>query len=220
VVTDIRLYRDGVADALRRLRDVELAVTAATGPAAVVACRRNECDVVLVDVALPRCIETIQALLVARPSTRVVALGVPDDGPEVVAVAEAGIVGYVSRDASIDEVGEALRSVMRGEAVCSGRVAAGLLRHIALQARSRPGGDSRVQLTPREREVVRLLGSGMANKEIARALDLQLSTVKNHVHNVLAKYGAHGRGDVMVEGHGRADELVGADRAPSATSAD
>jgi two-component system, NarL family, nitrate/nitrite response regulator NarL len=196
VVTDIRLYRDGVADALRRLPDVELAVTAATGPAAVVACRRHECDIVLVDVALPRCTETIQALLTARPAARVVALGVPDDGPEVVQVAEAGIAGYVSREASIEEVGEALRSVMRGEAVCSGRVAAGLLRHIALQARSRPVHASRAQLTPREREVVRLLESGMANKEIARALDLRLSTVKNHVHNVLAKYGAHGRGEV------------------------
>jgi two-component system, NarL family, nitrate/nitrite response regulator NarL len=210
VVTDIRLYRDGVADALRRLPDVERAVTAATGSAAVVAARRNECDVVLVDVGLPRCIEAIEALLTARPAVKVVALGVPDDGPEVVAVAEAGIVGYVSREASIEEVGEALRGVMRGEAVCSGKVAAGLLRHIALQARSRHTSGSRVQLTPREREVVRLLASGMANKEIARALDLRLSTVKNHVHNVLTKYGAQGRADVM----------VGADQAPLPLSAD
>ncbi len=200
VVSEIRLYRDGVAEALRRFPDVELAETAATGPAAVVAARRHECDVVLLDVALERCTEMIQALLTARPAVKVVALGVPDDGPEVVAVAEAGIAGYVSREASIDEVGEALRGVLRGEAVCSGKVAAGLLRHIALQARSRHSTENGVQLTPREREVVRLLESGMANKEIARALDLRLSTVKNHVHNVLAKYGAHGRADVMVGG--------------------
>jgi two-component system, NarL family, nitrate/nitrite response regulator NarL len=196
VVTEIRLYRDGVADALRRLDDVELVVTAATGPDAVVAARRGECDVVLVDVSLTGCTETVEALLTARPQVKVVALGVPDEGPQVVAVAEAGIAGYVSREASVDEVGEALRGVMRGEAACSGKVAAGLLRHIQLQARSRPVGETSVHLTPRERDVARLLQSGMANKEIARALDLRLSTVKNHVHNVLAKYGASGRGEV------------------------
>ena len=196
VVTEIRLYRDGVADALRRLGDVELVVTAATGHEAVVAARRSEVDVVLVDVSMTGCTETVQALTTARPTVKVVALGVLDDGPEVVAVAEAGIAGYVSREATVEEVGEALRSVMRGEAACSGRVAAGLLRHIALQARARPVTDAAVQLTPRERDVARLLESGMANKEIARALDLRLSTVKNHVHNVLAKYGAHGRGEV------------------------
>lgn len=198
VVTEIRLYRDGVAEALGRLDDVELAATAATGPAAVVAARRSECDVVLVDMALTDCTGTVQALLAARRQLKVVALGVPEDGPEVVAVAEAGIAGYVSREATIQEVGEALRGALRGEAPLSGKVAAGLLRHIARQAQSRRSVEVPLQLTPREREVLCLLESGLTNKEIARALDLQLSTVKNHVHNVLAKYGAGGRADVAV----------------------
>lgn len=198
VVTEIRLYRDGVAEALRRLDDVELAAAAATGPAAVVAARRIECDVVLVDMALTDSTVTVQALLAARPQLKVVALGVPEDGPEVVAVAEAGIAGYVSREATIQDVGEALRCALRGEAALSGRVAAGLLRHIARQAQSRRSVEVPLHLTPREREVLCLLESGLTNKEIARALDLQLSTVKNHVHNVLAKCGAAGRGDVGV----------------------
>lgn len=198
VVTEIRLYREGVAEALRRLDDVELAATAATGPAAVVAARRTECDVVLVDMALTDSTGTVQALLAARPQLKVVALGVPEDGPEVVAVAEAGIAGYVSREATIQDVGEALRGALRGEAALSGKVAAGLLRHIARQAQSRRSVEVPLQLTPREHEVLCLLESGLTNKEIARALDLQLSTVKNHVHNVLAKYGAAGRGDVGV----------------------
>jgi DNA-binding NarL/FixJ family response regulator len=183
---------------LRRLDGVELAATAATGPTAVVAARRNECDVVLVDMALTDSTGTVQALLAARPQLKVVALGVPEDGPEVVAVAEAGIAGYVSREATIQEVGEALSGALRGEAALSGKVAAGLLRHIARQAQSRRTLEVPLQLTPREREVLTLLESGLTNKEIARALDLQLSTVKNHVHNVLAKYGAAGRADVAV----------------------
>lgn len=198
VVTEIRLYRDGVAEALRRLDDVELAAAAATGSAAVVAARRLECDVVLVDMALTDSTGTVQALLAARPQLKVVALGVPEDGPQVVAVAEAGVAGYVSREATIQDVGEALRCALRGEAALSGKVAAGLLRHIERQARSRGSVEIPLQLTPREREVLCLLERGLTNKEIALALDLQLSTVKNHVHNVLAKCGAAGRGDVGV----------------------
>jgi DNA-binding NarL/FixJ family response regulator len=195
-VTEIRLYRDGVAEALRRLDGVETAVTAATGAAAVLTARRSECDVVLLDMALSDSTSVVEALLAARPGVKVVALGVPDDGPEIVACAEAGVSGYVSREASLAELAEALRSALRGEAPVPGRVAAGLLRHIAGQARTRRPGGAALHLTPRERDVLTLMENGMTNRQIARALDLQVSTVKNHVHNVLTKYGVAGRADV------------------------
>ncbi|MFZ0835734.1 MAG: response regulator transcription factor [Mycobacterium sp.] len=197
VVTEIRLYRDGVAEALRRRDDVELVVTAATGPAAILTARRAECDVVLLDMAVADSTQIVASLLTARPALKVVALGVPEDGPEVVACAEAGICGYVSRDASLLELAEALRIAIRGEAPVSGKVAAGLLKHIAFHARMQQHtrGIAR-QLTPREREVLQLVQSGMTNPQIARALDLQLSTVKNHVHNVLTKFGVARRAEV------------------------
>lgn len=197
VVTEIRLYRDGVAEALRRLLDVEQAATAATGAAAVVTARRTDCNVVLIDMSMTDSAATVQALLAARPSIKVVALGVPDEGPEVVACAELGIAGYVPREASLEELGDALRCALRGDAPCSSKVAASLIRHIALQARSRPMDGRPMQLTRRERDVVRLLESGLTNKEISSALDIQLSTVKNHVHNLLAKFGASGRAEVV-----------------------
>ncbi len=196
VVTEIRLYREGVASALRRLPDVELAAEAESAAAAVVAARRDELDVVLLDMTLADTARIVRALLVARPNARVVALGVPEDGPEVVACAEAGISGYVSRDASLDEVAEALRCTLRGEAPCSARVAAGLLKHIAQHARLQGTGPSAAHLTPREADVLRLVETGLTNKQIARSLDLQLSTVKNHVHHILAKYGASRRSEL------------------------
>jgi len=207
VVTEIRLYRDGVAEALRRLDDVELAVTAATGPAAVMTARRTDCDVVLLDMAVRDSTQLVAALLTARPGLKVVALGVPEDSPEVVTCAEAGICGYVSREATLAELGDALRCALRGEAPVTAKVAAGLLRHIAFQARTRRGGHLPQQLTPREREVMELLESGMTNRQIARALDLQVSTVKNHVHNVLTKCGVTGRAEVAAaHGHARPAE--------------
>lgn len=195
VVTEIRLYRDGVAEVLRNLPDIGEAFTAASGAEAVVAAHEG-CDVVLMDMSLPGCAQTVEAVLAARPSIKVVALGVPDAGPEVVAFAEAGISGYISRDATLEQLGDALRAVLRGEAACSGKVAAVLMRHIALQARGHRSRVAPPGLTPREGEVLRLLQTGMSNKQIARSLDLQLSTVKNHVHSLLAKYGVAGRGEV------------------------
>lgn len=196
VVTEIRLYREGVAEALRRLEDVEVALTADNIATAVVASRQAEVDVVLLDMTLPDTTRAARSLLAARPFLKVVALAAPDEEPAVVACAEAGIAGYVSRDATLDDLATALRCTMRGEAPCSARVAASLLHHIAHQARARGHAPLPLQLTPREREVLPLLESGLSNKQIARALDLQLSTVKNHVHNILAKHGATGRVDL------------------------
>lgn len=198
VVAEIRLYREGVALALSRLDDVRQTTTAADAAAAVAAVRQTDCDVALVDMSIPDSIATARALLTARPSLRVVALGVLDDGPELITGAQAGISGYVSREASLDELAAALRCVLRGEAAVSGRMAAGLLRHIARGGgTATEGGGAQHPLTRRECEVLALLEAGMTNKEIARALDLQLSTVKNHVHNILAKSGASGRGAVV-----------------------
>jgi DNA-binding NarL/FixJ family response regulator len=205
VITEIRLYRDGVAEALRGLDDVEMVVTAATGAAAALTARRGETDVALLDMALPDSTQTVVSLLTARSDLKVVALGVPEDGPEVVACAEAGICGYISREATLTEVGEALRCAARGEAPVSGRVAAGLLRHIAINARAyravNTAADTATVLTPRERQVVQLIQSGMTNRQIARTLDLQLSTVKNHVHNVLSKCGIERRAEVLATAH-------------------
>lgn len=198
VVTEIRLYRDGVAAALCANDDIA-AVTAATGRAAVVAARHHEVEVVLLDLTMADWLGTTRSMLSARPALKIVVLGATDEGPELVQAAEAGVAGYVSRDASLSDLVEAVRCAHRGEAPCPSTVAAGLLRHIALQARARHVVDAPVRLTPRERDVLRLLQSGLSNKEIARALDLQVSTVKNHVHNVLGKYGVHDREEVLQE---------------------
>jgi two-component system nitrate/nitrite response regulator NarL len=195
VVADIRLYREGVALALSRLDDVSETTTAADAAAAVLAVREKDCDVALVDMSIADSVAMARALLAARPFIKVVALGVLDDGPEIITCAQAGISGYVSRDATLEELAGALRCVLRGEAAVSARMAAGLLRQIAHDA-ARITGAPRYPLTRRECEVLSLLEAGMTNKEIARALDLQLSTVKNHVHSLLAKSGARGRSAV------------------------
>ena len=183
---------------MRHLPDVESVASAATACAAVLAAKRAACDVILLDMALEDGSALVAALISANPDVKVVALGVAEDGPEVIACAEAGVAGYITRDASLVEVGEALRTTARGEAPVPGRVAAGLLRHIAMNASARSRFlTAGSPLTPREREIAQLMHSGLTNRQIARSLNLQLSTVKNHVHNVLSKFGVDSRVDVQ-----------------------
>ncbi|MHA0287618.1 LuxR C-terminal-related transcriptional regulator [Mycobacterium sp. C3-094] len=198
VVAEIRLYREGVAQGLRALPEVQHVATAANGALAVAAAQRSQCDVVLLDMAIDSGIQTAVALLTARPSVRVIALGVREEGPDVVACAETGVSGYVSRDASFDDLASAIRAAMRGEVSCSAKIAAGLIRHIALHARSHRVSGIGDTLTRREREVLLLIQADMSNKEIARTLGIELSTVKNHVHRLLTKLGVSGRRELAL----------------------
>lgn len=197
MVAEIRLYRDGLAEALQRLPEVEEAVTADAGAAAVLAARRCRCEVVLLDMSVRDSTATARSLLTALPSTLILALGVPEQASHVVACAEAGIAGYVCRSASMDDLVAAFRGMLRGEAVCSARVTAGLLRHIAAQANGRRAASQPPLLTERERDVLALIRGGLSNKEIAGALCISVSTVKNHVHNVLSKLGVGARADAV-----------------------
>lgn len=205
VVAEIRLYRDGLAEALRRLPEVEGAVTADNGHSAVLAARTYGCDVVLLDMSVLDSAATARSLLTSMPSIKILALAVPDHESHVVACAEAGIAGYVARDASMQELVQALRSVLRGEAVCSARVTAGLLRHIAMQANARRASLVPPQLTRREQDVLTLIGGGLSNKEIARSLSIDISTVKNHVHNLLSKLGVACRAEAVLALNGLVD---------------
>src|SRR5439155_827652 len=107
-----------------------------------------------------------------------------------------------AREASIDDLVTVIESVARGEAICSPRVAAGLLRRVAALAAGHGGDLPRAQLTNREREIVRLIDNGLSNKEIARALGIEVATVKNHVHNILEKLQVHRRGEAAARVRG------------------
>jgi DNA-binding NarL/FixJ family response regulator len=124
----------------------------------------------------------------------VVGIAVPDGEDDVIACAEAGLSGYVTRTDSIAATVEAIESVARGELVTTPRMAAALLQRVRNLATSAPAPGA-VRLTPREREIADLLGDGHSNKAIAQRLHIEPTTVKNHVHNILAKLGVSRRAD-------------------------
>jgi DNA-binding NarL/FixJ family response regulator len=187
IVAEIRLYREGLADMLRAEPGVDVVGTAAGADEAVRALRERHHDVVLVDVGLPDNAWLVRALLAAVPGTRIVALAVPEVEDSVVACAEAGVAGFVTREGSVEDVVAAVEAVARGETLCSPRMAASLFQRIATLALERSPQSIESRLTARELEILDLIDQGLSNKEIARRLTIELSTVKNHVHNILEK---------------------------------
>jgi DNA-binding NarL/FixJ family response regulator len=175
----VRAELDGVHEVVGEAGDVATAVARirATAP-----------DVVLLDVHLPGGggQEVIAQVLAAEPGTRFLALSVSDAPDDVIAVIRAGARGYVTKSISGADLAAAIERVAAGDAVFSPRLAGFVLD--AFSGRTEPSADPDLdQLTPREREVLRLIARGYTYKEIAGELVLSVKTIETHVSAVLRK---------------------------------
>jgi DNA-binding NarL/FixJ family response regulator len=128
------------------------------------------------------------------PETRVVVFGMQENPEELFRSIRAGAVGFLLSDASATELVSAVRSVVRGEAVCPARLSLTLFTYVARQA-SVPNPKLRAMhgLTRREQQLLPLIAQGLTNKEIASYLGLSEQTVKNHIHRILRKSGSEDR---------------------------
>lgn len=212
VVADIGIYREGLAEALGRRQGLAVVGTAATAAEAVVRARELSPDVVLLHLAGEDGVGAVRALVAAAATARVVALAVPEAERHVIAYAEAGAAGYVTLEDSLDELVVVIESVVRGEMPCSPRVAASLLRRLSVLG-ARPAGPTSpdAHLTAREIQILALLQRGLSNKQIARQLVIELSTVKNHVHRILQKLQVSDRAEAAAWGRSQVPAAPRAD---------
>lgn len=190
ILSDIRFFREGLAEILTREGKFAAIGLAANIAEALAAAADAAPPVILIDVALPDGLAAASRLRNLSPQPQIVALALAETEPAVIAWAEAGVSGYVPRSAALSELMVLLEGIMRGEQACSGNIAAGLLRWISQSPRRAEQHAVTAEpssLTLREEQVVRLIGAGLSNKEIARQLKIGLGTTKSHVHNVLGK---------------------------------
>jgi two-component system, NarL family, nitrate/nitrite response regulator NarL len=194
VVSDTRLYCEGLALSLARVDRVAV-VGAADSLASALACiEEKDPDVVLLDFAMRDALALPQAIAASRMRVKVVAFSVADTEDEVCECAEAGIAGYVARSGSKEDLIAAVENAVRGEVVCSPRAAASLFRRLAAHVQTTRQRPAQAPLTGREQDIIALIDRGLSNKEIARQLKISLPTVKNHVHNILEKLQVRRRG--------------------------
>jgi len=193
IVSHVRLYRDGIEQALSGRVSLSVVATSRDLKDAVRDASRMLPDVLLLDVALPCAVSLIHALRQLQSPPKIVVLALNDTEEEVIACIRAGISGYVSPEGSLEDLLAVVDSVMHEEMLCPPRITAALAKSLAGTAAATP---SLTLLTFREREVMDLVDRGWSNKQIAQQLHITLATVKNHIHHVLRKVGVRSRREV------------------------
>jgi DNA-binding NarL/FixJ family response regulator len=192
----VSLYCEGLACLLAREEDVEVVGVGLSRHEIVARVTELDPDVVLLDPTLPEGMETIRELALSL-EMRVIALGCPENDIETIACAEAGVSGFLTPDASISDLIATIHGASEGELLCSPKLAGVLLRRVTALAASRSGDAPPSPLTMRELQVVRLIDAGLSNKQIATTLEIELSTVKHHVHHILEKLEVERRGEAV-----------------------
>jgi DNA-binding NarL/FixJ family response regulator len=189
VVDDHAVFRSGVKTELAGAVDVVGEAADVAGAVEVIT--RLSPDVVLLDVHLPGGggVEVLRQVHADRPEIKFLALSVSDAAEDVVGVIRGGARGYVTKTVTGAELVEAITRVASGDAVFSPRLAGFVLDAFAHEPSAMPtSGDPDLdQLSPREREVLRLIARGYTYREAARELVLSVKTIETHVSNVLRK---------------------------------
>jgi DNA-binding NarL/FixJ family response regulator len=188
---DHPVVRQGLRTFLESRPGIEVVGEAGDGDTAVTEVERLRPDVVLMDLVMPGGggLSAIRRMREQAPDTRVVVLTSFASDDQVIPAVQAGAAGYLLKDVEPSGLESAIRLVHDGEALLDPQVAGQVMEQVAHPA---PGGDL-ASLTPREREVLELLGRGMSNRELADTLVVSEKTVKTHVSSILMKLGVHDR---------------------------
>jgi DNA-binding NarL/FixJ family response regulator len=198
IADDQPLARAGFKAVLEATGAITVIAEAANGEQAVTQARAHDPDVVLMDIRMPN-MDGIEATL-RMPNQKVLILTTFGLDEYIIEALRAGASGFLLKDAPVDELIRAVRTVAGGEAQLSPAVTKRLLDQVARRLPAAVHRDSGAiaNLTEREREVLRLLAGGMSNAEIAAALVVSEPTVKSHVSNVLQKLGLRDRVQAVI----------------------
>ncbi|MGC1617963.1 MAG: response regulator transcription factor [Candidatus Acidiferrum sp.] len=197
IAAENRLRREALARMLMKRGDMDVVGLNCTGPFRVEKLLEEKPDILLLTSggSLAEDVHLIRQVRLMAPSVRILLVGMTEEETEFVQYVRAGVQGYLPRDASSEDVLEAMHAVHAGEAVCPGPLCALLFRFFEREATSldSPLIQPRLGLTRREQQIVPLIAQGLTNKEIANKFCLSEQTVKNHLYRMKHKVGADDR---------------------------
>lgn len=196
VVVWARHYREGLLHVLRVRQDYAIEEIAPGDEAALHRLLEKPPDIVLLDLPPIELTSLVCRLHASNPSLKLIALNREGTEDELLALFEAGLTGFVPAEATSSDVVEIVDAALRGEFHCPPRIATALIRRLSESAPGRRmSGET--ALTPRELQVLALAEQGLTNKGIGERLGISPATVKNHMHNALAKLSAHRRTEAV-----------------------
>jgi DNA-binding NarL/FixJ family response regulator len=191
VATGVRAYREGLPRVLQGAEGIALVGIAASAEQVVEQTCKLLPSVVLLDIQMAKCLAIEKQSAGTPRICGAVILGTPEVYADVAACLPAEVLAFVAGDATVADLLSAIRLAGRGDNAVTSAPRTALasipIRHPSAIA----------HLTDREMEILKLMQQGLPNKSISRQLGIELSTTKNHVHSILAKLGAHNRGEAI-----------------------
>lgn len=199
LVDDHTLFRQGVKTLLAAESDIEIVGEAANGSEAVEQANQLRPDIVLMDIGMPgpSSFETTRQIRKARPETKVLLLTMYDDEDYLVEGMEVGATGYVLKDSPAPQLVAAIRDVSRGGSFLSPRMLSQLVDDFRTRIKSTDRLPRFATLTPREKEVLKMLAEGSSVKEVACQLNLSVKTVEAHKFNLMRKLDIHNKAQLV-----------------------
>ncbi len=200
---DQRLVRESLGTLLGLLPGIEMVASASDGEEALALAEEHSPDVVLMDLRMPRLdgIEATRQLRQRQPTVRVIALTTYADDESVLGALRAGARGYLTKDASSEDIRAAILTVAAGEAALDPSVQHHVVAALAAAGERAAGAAAEPELpddlTPREAEVLALIAEGLSNAEIAERLFVSPTTVKSHINHVFTKAGLRDRAQAI-----------------------
>jgi DNA-binding NarL/FixJ family response regulator len=200
IADDHELARAGLRSMLESDRGLALVGEATNGAEAVALCKELTPDLALLDIRMPEMDGLAATRLIRQvsPGTRVLIVTTHEVPDYLLVALKAGAAGYLLKDVTRHDLLATIRRVLRGESVLSGEIATRTLQQITSQ-QARPDGMTPERLTPRERDVLKLVVEGQTNRQIAGQLSLSIGTVKIHVEHIIAKLGVSDRTQAAVQ---------------------
>ena len=199
IVDDHPIVRQGLATVLDQQEDLIVVGQAIDGVGAVAQAQELLSDIILMDLQMPQMdgVEAIRRIIGERTGSRIIILTTYATDEYIFSGIEAGAQGYLLKDSPPDEVVTAIRTVHQGDSMIQPRVASRLLDRLGQLSHAHP---PETLLSVREIEVLQVMATGAANKEIANQLQIGQSTVKTHIVRIFNKLGVNGRLEAVSEG--------------------
>lgn len=203
LIEDNRLVREGISVLLNQVADLRVVAAGSSGDTSLL--RQVNPRVVLLDVGLRNgdSLHVAEKVKKEFPESKIIVMDLLPVHEEILAFVNAGVSGFIMKDATLEDLVNTIRTVADGAQVLPSQMSGTLFSRIARDAvaRGRPKVLDSVRMTPREREVINLIAEGLSNKEIAERLHIATYTVRSHVRNVMEKLMLHTRLQIAAYAH-------------------
>lgn len=201
IADDHPLLREALCQVFSNQKDMEIVGQAGNGEEAIDLASQLKPDILVMDIMMPKFdgLEASRQIKKISPNTAILILTAYDDDSYVLGLLEAGATGYLMKSAKGQDLVEAVRAVRAGESVLHPKIIEKLLKQAMAKPAETVEPKIKDLLSDREMEMLKLLATGMSNKEIAERLCLSLRTVKAHMSNIFTKMNVASRSEALVE---------------------